>query len=106
MWSFGATSVAIVLAVVTSVITLAGSYAHIAITCFLVIGVYVQARGIELILQDLRRIPSRLGIAQHIPATPVARDLGENKDEPEPYSLEDPILYVPELVVDSDSERA
>lgn len=104
MWSFGATGVAIVLSIVSSIISLAGSYAHAVITLFLVIGVYVQARGVDMVLQDIRRIPSRLGIA-HAPRTPASRSLGDESREPEPLSLEDPALYVQDFLVASDSER-
>lgn len=103
MWSFGATSAAIVLALLSTVIALAGSYSHVAITLFLVVAVYAHARGVELALQDLRRIPARLGFGPPVPPTPVARALDGIQSEPESITLENSILRVPEIAVGNNS---
>lgn len=69
---------------------LAGAYTHVLVTIFLVAGVYVHARGVDLVISDLKRVPFRLGLSQRPPPTPVARGADPAIDEPTDYLLDDP----------------
>ncbi|QRV98025.1 WW domain protein [Ceratobasidium sp. AG-Ba] len=73
MWSFAITCFAVVIFLFSSLVALAGAHAHIAFTLFLVIGVYVHARGVEPTIGDLRRVFLRYGFPRLAPHAPVAR---------------------------------
>lgn len=95
MWSFGATCFAIVFLIIASLVALAGAYTHVAVTVFLVVGVYVLARGVHPTIRDLRHWFFRLGLNQYVPGTPVPRDLDQNEESRLPDLTEIPLLLLP-----------
>lgn len=81
MWSFGITCLAIIFSFFSTILALLGSHTHIVVTCVLVVGVYVYARGPKPFIHDIRMAARRIGVPYHPQGTPAVRSLPDPKDD-------------------------